>query len=554
MGTFIDRIKRLYDKIIFRRDYEAAPDGDFVQQNPLALGDSSTVNNSDDDDAVSIISIDLNKPEYLTFLKFLGPGYLIAVGYMDPGNWSTDLAGGSHFGYTLLFVVLLSSLTAMMLQSLCVKLGVVTGHDLAEHCRMAFSKRTAFVLYLLAEIAIIATDLAEVIGSAIALNLLFGLPHSWGVIITGLDVIVILYWWGKKYQRYYEVAVIVLVTVIGICFIVQLTYTKPQIGPLLFGLLPNPIIITDVNMFLVAIGILGATVMPHNLYFHSNICQQRKIRIRRTSGIVMGRIMDNTGENDLDELQDSVNHSPMSAISSGLSVADNVYMEKELTIKFAVWDTIIALIFAWMINSLILIVSASAFYASDRKMNVDDIAEAYHMLNKYVYPGIGTVFAVALLASGQSSTITGTLAGQMVMSGFLKMTVQPWLRRLVTRLIAIIPALVTVLVVGEEGLNQLIIISQVILSFQLPFAIIPLVMFTSSPEVMGGSPLKTSYKWWRRRTVEDMDTESRLMLSGGERFVNSARHHWLGVFIASVVSVLNAYLVVAGLNDILSKK
>ena len=373
-------------------------------------------------------------------LAFSGPGYLVAVGYMDPGNWATDLAGGSAFGYTLLSVILLSNLMAILLQSLCARLGIVTGRDLAQACRDHYSKPVSVVLWFLCEIAICACDLAEVIGSAIALNLLFGIPLVWGVCITALDVLVVMYLANKGF-RYIEALVISLILLIGGCFLFEIIASRPELSAVLGGFIPKLEVIKNPAMLYVAIGILGATVMPHNLYLHSSIVQTRKYE----------------------------------QTSAG----------KREAIKFATIDSTVALMFALFINAAILIVSAAAFHKSGQT-DVAEIQDAYKLLSPTLGVGAASVvFAVALLASGQNSTLTGTLAGQIVMEGFLNIRLRPWLRRLITRLIAIIPAVIVTMLYGESGTAKLLVMSQVILSLQLSFAVIPLILFTSSRKKMG---------------------------------------------------------------------
>lgn len=371
-------------------------------------------------------------------LAFSGPGYLVAVGYMDPGNWATDLAGGSAFGYTLLSVILISNLMAILLQSLCAKLGIVTGRDLAQACRDHYSKRTAMVLWFLCEVAICACDLAEVIGSAIALNLLFKIPLQWGVCITALDVFAIMYLQNKGF-RYIEALVVILILTIGGCFFAEIIFSKPEFAAVMGGFVPRFEIIKNPQMLYVAIGILGATVMPHNLYLHSSIVQTRKYE-------------------------------------------QNAEGKRE-AIKFATIDSTFALMFALFINAAILIVSAATFHTRGQN-DVAEIQDAYKLL-PILGAGASTLFAVALLASGQNSTLTGTLAGQIVMEGFLNIRLRPWLRRLITRAIAIIPAVIVTMMYGESGTAKLLIFSQVVLSLQLSFAVIPLIIFTSSRKKMG---------------------------------------------------------------------
>ena len=374
-------------------------------------------------------------------LGFLGPGFLISVGYMDPGNWATDIAGGSRFGYTLLFVIMLSNLMAILLQSLSLKLGVATERDLAQLCHENYGPRVSFALWVGAEIAIAACDLAEVIGSAIALNLLFHIPLFYGVLITGLDVLLILLLqrWGF---RYIEALVIALIgTILGM-FSVQVFLSRPNYGPLLHSLfIPSPSIVTNPAMLYIAIGILGATVMPHNLYLHSSIVQSRRYK-RTPEG-------------------------------------------KREAIHLANVDSALALTVALFVNAGILIVAAAVFHRSGH-YEVAAIEDAYKLLSPLLgAAGASTLFAVALLASGQNSSITGTLAGQVVMEGFIHLKVSPWLRRLITRSLAIIPTIIVVAVNGEQGTEKLLILSQVILSLQLSFAVVPLVLFTGSRKKMG---------------------------------------------------------------------
>ena len=375
-------------------------------------------------------------------LAFSGPGYLVAVGYMDPGNWATDLAGGSAFGYTLLSVILISNLMAILLQALCAKLGIVTGRDLAQACRDHYSRPVANGLWFLCEVAICACDLAEVIGSAIAINLLTGgrIPVVWGVCITALDVLAVMYLQNKGF-RYIEALVVTLILTIGGCFLAEIIFSQPNVAAVLGGFIPKPEIIQNPKMLYIAIGILGATVMPHNLYLHSSIVQTRKYE--QTAG------------------------------------------GKAEAIKFATIDSTVALMFALFINAAILIVSAATFHTRGHH-EVAEIQEAYKLLSPVLGVGIAsTLFALALLASGQNSTLTGTLAGQIVMEGFLNIRLRPWLRRLITRLIAIVPAVIVTAIYGESGTAKLLVLSQVILSLQLSFAVIPLVLFTSDRIKMG---------------------------------------------------------------------
>jgi manganese transport protein len=373
-------------------------------------------------------------------LAFAGPGYLVAVGYMDPGNWATDLAGGSRFGYTLLSVILLSNLMAVLLQGLASKLGIVTGRDLAQACRDHYSRPVSFALWVLCEIAIAACDLAEVIGTAIALNLLFDIPLTWGIIITALDVLLVLTLQNKGFRRL-EAFVIALVATVGGCFLFELIVSRPDMAAVARGFIPDPDIVRDREKLYIAIGILGATVMPHNLYLHSSIVQTRKYE-------------------------------------------QNAAGRRE-AVRFAFIDSTIALSLALFINAAILIVAAATFYKSGNTQ-VAEIQDAYKLLSPLLGVGAAsTVFALALLASGQNSTLTGTLAGQIVMEGFLDIRLRPWMRRLITRAIAIVPAVVVSIIYGERGTAQLLVFSQVILSLQLSFAVFPLVTFTSDRLKMG---------------------------------------------------------------------
>jgi manganese transport protein len=401
-------------------------------------------------------------------LAFVGPGLMVAVGYMDPGNWATDLAGGARFGYLLLSVILISNIMAIVLQHLSLKLGVVTGRDLAQACRDHYSRPVSFALWVLCEIAIAACDLAEVIGSAIALSLLFGIPLVIGVLITSVDVVAILFLQSRGF-RYIEALVAGLIAIIGACFLYELTLTHLPLTAVVTGLVPAAQIVTNPGALYLAIGILGATVMPHNLYLHSSIVQTRDFK-RNDSG-------------------------------------------KAMAIRFASLDSFIALMFAFFINAAILLLSAGAFHGTAYEA-VADIQDAYKLLTPVLGATFASIaFAVALLASGQNSTLTGTLAGQIVMEGFLNIHMPQWLRRLITRGLAIIPAVIVAALYGERGTGQLLVLSQVVLSLQLSFAVVPLVQFTSDKAKMG-------------------------------RFVNPA---WLKVIawvLTAAIIVLNGYLLV----------
>ena len=408
------------------------PNHDFAWRKPAGQVSLPEVHRS--------VLVPANASFWRKLLAFSGPGFLVAVGYMDPGNWATDLAGGAQFGYTLLSVIMISNLMAILLQHLCIKLGVATGRDLAQACRDHYSTPTVWFLWVLCEIAIAACDLAEVVGSAIALQLLFGIPLVWGCVITVLDVLAVLYLQNKGF-RYIEALVVTLILTIGGCFAAELLFSKPGIAGILLGFIPSVEIITNQSMLYVSIGIIGATVMPHNLYLHSSIVQTRKYE--QTPG---GR---------------------------------------REAIKFATIDSTVALMFALFINGAILILAASAFHWSGHQ-DVASIQDAYKLLSPLMGVGVASIlFAVALLASGQNATLTGTLAGQIVMEGFINIRLRPWLRRLITRLIAVIPAVIVIGYFGEAKTTQLLIASQVVLSMQLGFAIWPLMRFTGEKVKMG---------------------------------------------------------------------
>jgi manganese transport protein len=377
---------------------------------------------------------------YRRFLAFLGPGYLVAVGYMDPGNWATSLAGGAQFGYTLLFVALLSNVMAILLQSLCARLAIASGRDLAQACRDAFPRWVSFPLWLFAEAAIIATDLAEVIGTAIGLNLLFGIPLEIGIFITAADVFLIL-WLQNKGFRWVEAFVIGLLLVISACFVVQIAMADPDWNAVIRGFAPSTEIVTNPNMLYIALGIIGATVMPHNLYLHSGIVQTRAF-----------------GEDP---------------------------GKKREALRLATWDSTIALMLALLVNSSILILAAATFNASGNT-EIVEIDQAHALLSPLLGGALApTLFGIALLCCGLNATVTATMAGQIVMEGFINLRISPVLRRLITRGLAIVPAMAVILLWGSEETGKLLILSQVVLSFQLPFAIVPLVMFTSSRAKMG---------------------------------------------------------------------
>ena len=386
------------------------------------------------------IAVQRSGPAWRRAAAFLGPGYLVAVGYMDPGNWATSLAGGSKFGYTLLVVALVSNIMAIVLQSLCARLAIASGRDLAQACRDAYPKPVALLLWLLAEIAIIATDIAEVIGTAIGLNLIFGIPLELGVVITALDVFLILYLQRLGF-RWVEALIITLLGVIAVCFAIQIALADPDWGQVIRGFAPTTQIVTNPNMLYIALGIIGATVMPHNLYLHSGIVQTR---------------------------------------AYGHTVP-----EKKEALKFATIDSTVALCFALLINASILILAAATFHKAGHH-DVAELGKAQELLQPLLGASIApSLFAIALLCCGLNSTVTATMAGQIVMEGFLRIRLPAWARRLVTRLVAIVPAIAVTLIYGEGQTAKLLILSQVVLSLQLPFAVVPLVMFTASKAKMG---------------------------------------------------------------------
>ncbi len=414
----------------------------------------------------SSIKVPKSKKFGANMRAYAGPGLIIAVGYMDPGNWATDISGGAQFGYTLLSVILFSNIFAMILQYLSLKLGIVTGKDLAQASRDAYSMPVVYALWILAEIAIAACDLAEVLGSAIALNLLFHIPLLWGVVITLLDVLVVLYLQNKSF-KYIEIFVASLVFLIGACFLYEIIVSKPEWHEVAVGLVPQTAIFTNPNMLYIAIGILGATVMPHNLYLHSSIVQTRQYE-RNAAG-------------------------------------------KKTAIFYAGIDSTVSLLFAFFINAAILVLAAAGFHKNGLTQ-VAEITDAYKLLDPVLGVKFSSLlFAIALLASGQNSTLTGTLSGQIVMEGFIQLRLKPWQRRLLTRLIAVVPAFLVIAFMGENSVTQLLVLSQIILSIQLSFAVIPLVVFTSSRLKMGD-------------------------------FVNSKALIVISIVVAAIILVLNVYL------------
>lgn len=392
------------------------------------------------------IPVDKSTTIWKKILAFFGPAYLISVGYMDPGNWATDIAGGSQFGYQLIWVLLMSNIMALLLQSLSARLGVVKRRDLAQASKETYPKYVNYVLYFLAEIAIAAMDLAEVLGMAIGLQLLFDIPLIWGVCFTVLDTFLLLFLINKG-MRKMEAFIIALIAIIGVSFFAEMLITKPDISEIATGLIPS---LPNNAALYIAIGIIGATVMPHNLYLHSSLVQTRKFD-RSVKGI-------------------------------------------KQALKYNFWDSLIALNFAFLVNAAILILAATVFYKNGM-FEVAEIQDAHRLLEPLLGTSLaGILFALALIAAGQSSTITGTLAGQIVMEGHLNLRIQPWVRRVITRLLAIIPALLTILLLGEGATGKLLILSQVVLSLQLGFAIIPLIHFVSDKKKMGQFAIKSWMK------------------------------------------------------------
>ncbi|MAU95342.1 MAG: divalent metal cation transporter [Fulvimarina sp.] len=411
----------------------------YEERTDSAPGPSGGAKDASLDESYRSIPVEATKASR-RFLAFLGPGFLVAVGYMDPGNWATSIAGGSRFGYTLLSAVLLSSIMAMLLQALCARFAIATGRDLAEACREFLPRWLSLPLWALAELAIVATDLAEVIGTAIGLQLLFGLPLVWGVVVTALDVFLILYLQSKGFRRL-EAFVAAMILVIAVCFVGQLVLAQPSVGAMLAGLVPTSQIVTDNQMLYLALGILGATVMPHNLYLHTGILHTRAYALDRKG--------------------------------------------REQAIRYATIDSTAALGFAFLVNASILVLAAAAFYGAGGGQ-VEDLTDAHALLQPLLGSSLAPIlFAVALLASGLSSTVTATLAGQIVMQGFLKLRLPIVARRLITRGLAIIPAAAAIVAYGEKGAAELLVLSQVVLSLQLPFAVIPLVLFSAQKKRMG---------------------------------------------------------------------
>ncbi|KAJ3025682.1 UNVERIFIED_CONTAM: hypothetical protein HDU68_006828 [Siphonaria sp. JEL0065] len=463
----------------------------------------------------SVVAESPQRPSPFSFwnlLKFLGPGFMIGVGYLDPGNWASDLAAGSQFGYTLLYILLIANAMATVLQYLCIKLGVATGNDLAMSCRKHFPRKFNTFLYILTQLAIISTDLAEVIGTAIALNLLFGIPLALGVALTSLDVLVILAFYGKKHLLKYEAAVVGLVGVVGACFLYLVVVTRPNWGEVAWGYVPSSGIVREDGQLYIAMAIMGAIIMPHNLYLHSSIVRYRS----HVGSELLGEIKEPEVDLSVENVQ-PINR--MSLIPESL--------------RYTNIDSIVALTVALLINSAILIVAGAAFHENGLG-EVAELKDAYELLKQNLGPLAGFAFALALFCSGQSSTITGTLAGQVVTEGFLGPSVQfrPELQRLLTRVLAIAPAMTAALVSGESGMNQLIVLSQVVLSLQLPFAIWPLVWITNGGG--SGDAMKVRFV---KNSAEEGNVEEHVV-----DYANSKGLRLFSIAIAVVITFFNFVL------------
>src|SRR6201996_44584 len=448
-----------------------------------------------------------NKTGWRKFMAFLGPAYLISVGYMDPGNWATDIAGGSALGYKLIWILFVSNLIALLLQSLSARLGIVRGLDLAQASKLNYNRFVNFCLYILAQIAVIACDLAEIIGMAIGLNLLFHLPLIWGVSLTITDTVLMLFLMNKG-MRKLESFIISMIFIIGLSFLIEMFIVHPDVGAIAKGFLPGEL--SGTSLYL-AIGIIGATVMPHNLYLHSSLVQTRKI----------------------------------TKTDAGIKSA----------IKFNIWDTVIALNVAFVVNAAILILAASAFFARGY-FKVAEIQDAYKLLEHIFGSVAPTLFAIALIASGQSSTITGTLAGQIIMEGHINLRIEPWLRRLLTRILAIVPAVFTIIYFGESGLGSLIILSQVVLSLQLGFAVIPLVHFTSNRKRMGkfAISLKTKIVAWTS-AILIVALNVKLVIDQINDWISMAPHSaiWIYVIVTPIAAGIGLLLIYVFFRPILYK-
>jgi manganese transport protein len=455
----------------------------------------------------SVDTTNVSKPKWKRMLSFFGPAYLVSVGYMDPGNWATDLAGGSQFGYTLIWVLLMSNLMALLLQSLSARLGIVRGRDLAQANRETYPRGINFCLYILAEVAIAATDLAEVLGMAIGIQLLTGMPLMWAVLITVLDTFLLLLL-QRLGMRKMEAFIIALVAIIGISFLIEIIMARPNLAEVATGFVPS---IPDKTALFIAIGIIGATVMPHNLYLHSALVQTRKIR------------------------------------------RDDAGIRRALKLNFI--DSAIALNLAFFVNAAILVLAATVFFKTGRT-DVAEIRTAHELLNEMLGTNLAPIlFAVALIAAGQSSTVTGTLAGQIVMEGYLRIRINPWMRRLLTRLIAIVPAVIVIAINGEENIDDLLVFSQVILSLQLGFAVIPLIHFVSDKKTMGPYVIKPFVQVlaWLITAVLVYLNLRMVSEQAADFFAESGSLGWKILIIASCLLFL-ALLLIAILYPLVRKK
>ncbi|KAJ3228176.1 hypothetical protein HK099_006056 [Clydaea vesicula] len=479
------------------------------------------------------------KSFFKSFASFLGPGYMVAIGYLDPGNWATDLAAGAQFGNKLLFVILLSNVVAVLLQYLCVKLGIVTKNDLAQSCRKYLPNGVNIFFYILCELAIIACDLAEVIGTAIALNLIFGLPVTLGIILTGLDVMVILFGWNTKHFRRFEIVLFGCVALVFACFVVLIIKAQPEWLSVFKGFVPNRLVLDNRDALYIAMGILGATVMPHNLYLHSHIVKFRTPKNEGTTEDNLGvpLFVETFDEPECNEVSPLNVSTQVSSVTYNTIPADymplvnpnspfNYFKLIKNAIMYSNYDSILALSVALLVNSSILIVAAAAFYKIG-ETNIAELKDAHSMITANLGPFAGFCFALALLLSGQSSTITGTIAGQICMDGFLgnKIKLAPWLRRIITRSLAIVPAVLFAVFKGEDSINDLLVLSQVVLSLQLPFAVIPLVYFTCSKEIM-----TIKHKVGNEEYVEKSYENSKLL-------------GFLAVIVSIVLTFLNGVLI-----------
>lgn len=502
----------------------------------------------------SVMLEDADKPQGFMaklkrFLSFCGPGYMIAVGYMDPGNWATDIEAGSKYGYSLLYVILISNIMAVILQHLCIRVGVYTRRDLAQNCRIQCNPYLNWFLYIIAELAIISCDLSEVIGTAIALNLLFGMPILWGVLLTVADVLLLLAGFNSDNSAQYKILeflVMMLMSIVGGCFLMQVILVKPDWKEVALGFIPrSTLIFTDKDALFSALGIIGATVMPHNLYLHSSI-----VKYRLPPPLPKFKADDSDLEDeDLVEIDEEV---ASFTERPAVKIVDDNYSKATEQVESRYWstiksiiryntvDTLIALFLALLINAAILIVSAAAFNARG-KTDVKHIEDASELMKQWLGSFASVLFGLALLAAGQSSTVTGTLAGQIVFEGFLRMKMAPWLRRIVTRVVAIVPAVLIIYWAGEESINKLLLYSQVVLSFQLPFAIVPLIMF-AFPKNQKSSEIVSNTNYPERKQRPHIPNEANYGLMTRCLEISS----WI---IAAIIIALNIIFPIISLQE-----